>query len=148
MEKLRRISSTSESPAPVLIRLILAFVFLAAGTQKFLFPEEYGVGRFQEMGMPNPELISLIVGTFELGSGVLILFGLVTRIAAIPLIVIMVVAISTTKVPVLFEEGFWEAVHAVRLDYAMLLGAVFLMLVGAGAWSLDALLSRRLRGGP
>jgi uncharacterized membrane protein YphA (DoxX/SURF4 family) len=98
------------------------------------------------MGMQYPELISLIVGTFELGCGLLILLGLLTRVDAIPLIVIMVVAITTTKVPVLLEDGFWEAVHAVRLDYAMLLGSIFLLVVGAGAWSLDAILSRKYRG--
>jgi uncharacterized membrane protein YphA (DoxX/SURF4 family) len=50
----------------------------------------------------------------------------------------MIVAISTTKIPMLFKSGFWAMAHEARTDWAMLLGSIFLLVVGAGPWSLDA----------
>lgn len=82
------------------------------------------------------------VGSFAIGCGTLLLLGLFTRIAAIPLIVVMVVAIWTTKIPLLLHEGFWKMTHEARPDYAILLGSLFLLIVGAGHWSIDARMSR------
>jgi hypothetical protein len=64
-------------------------------------------------------------------------------LAVIPLIVIMLVAISTTKIPILADKGFWSMAHESRTDYAMLLGSLFLLAAGAGRWSVDALIGRR-----
>ena len=50
----------------------------------------------------------------------------------------MLVAIASTKLPILAKSGFWAMVHEARTDWAMLLGATFLLLVGAGPLSLDA----------
>jgi putative oxidoreductase len=58
-------------------------------------------------------------------------------------VVIMVVAILSTKIPILLESGFWKMAHAARTDFAMTLGSLFLLIVGAGAWSGDAWLARR-----
>jgi uncharacterized membrane protein YphA (DoxX/SURF4 family) len=85
------------------------------------------------------------VGVFEITCGSLVLLGLTTRLAAIPLIVIMLVAIATTKVPILINEGFWKMAHEARTDWSMLLGSIYLLLVGAGAWSLDALIAGLVR---
>jgi putative oxidoreductase len=64
-------------------------------------------------------------------------------LAAVPLITIMLVAISTTKVPILQEQGFWKMAHEARTDWSMLLGSIFLLITGAGPLSGDALLARR-----
>jgi uncharacterized membrane protein YphA (DoxX/SURF4 family) len=66
-----------------------------------------------------------------------VLIGLFTRLAAFPLIIIMLVAIITTKATVLANEGFWEMLHGSRTDWAMLLGSIFLLIKGGGKWSLD-----------
>ena len=133
----------SEAPAAViLIRLVVGGVFLSEGIQKFLFSDALGVGRFAKIGIPAPEVMAPFVGVFEVGCGLLLLLGLLTRPAAIPLIVVMLVAISTTKVPILLKGGFWSMAHEARTDFAMLLGSVFLLLVGAGPWSLDARIAR------
>jgi uncharacterized membrane protein YphA (DoxX/SURF4 family) len=71
----------------------------------------------------------------------LILIGLFTRLGSIPLIVIMLVAIATTKADVLAEKGVWEMLHGSRTDWAMLLGSFFLLLKGGGFWSLDLRIS-------
>jgi uncharacterized membrane protein YphA (DoxX/SURF4 family) len=112
-------------------------VFLSEGIQKFLFPDAVGVGRFVKIGIPVPEFSAPFVGVVEIVCGVLILLGLFARRAAIPLIINMLVAISTTKIPILIERGFWAMAHEARTDWSMLLGSVFLLLAGAGRWSLD-----------
>jgi putative oxidoreductase len=141
----RRILTTDAPAAVILIRLIVGGVLLSEGVQKFLFPEALGVDRFTKIGIPAPEVMAPFVGVFEIGCGALILLGLLTRLAAIPMIIDMLVAISTTKVPILLKSGFWSMAHEARTDYAMLLGLIFLLVVGAGAWSFDARLDRENR---
>lgn len=106
-----------------------------------------GVGRFIKIGLPEPEFLAYFVAVFEVTCGTLIVLGLLTRFAVIPTITIMLVAISTTKIPMLAEQGFWEMAHAARTDWSMLLGSVFLLFVGAGRCSIDALFSRSNESG-
>jgi putative oxidoreductase len=140
---LRRIVGTQAPAAVLLIRVMVGAVFVSEGVQKFLFPDELGVGRFTKIGLPSPETLAPFVGTVEIACGTLVLLGLATRIAAIPLLAVMTVALATTKWPILVERGFWAAAHEARTDWAMLLGALYLLIVGAGSWSLDARLARR-----
>jgi putative oxidoreductase len=139
---LKRLISTSAPAAVLLIRLMVGAVFVSEGIQKFLFPADLGAGRFAKIGFPSPELIAPFVGSFEIACGILLLLGLLTRLAAVPLIVVMLTAIATTKIPILMNDGFWKMAHEARTDWSMLLGLIFIFIVGAGRWSLDALLSR------
>ena len=141
---LQRLLAADSPPAVILIRFIVGAVFLSEGIQKFLFPDELGVGRFMKIGIPAPAVMAPFVGVCEIVFGALILMGLLTRIATIPLIIDMLVAISTTKVPLLLKSGFWAMAHEARVDYSMLLGLIFLLLVGAGSWSIDARLASRM----
>jgi uncharacterized membrane protein YphA (DoxX/SURF4 family) len=134
----RKLLSTHAPAAVILIRLIVGAVFLSEGIQKFLFPVNQGVGRFAKIGIPAPEALAPFVGVCEIICGGLFLLGLLTRFAAVTMIINMLVAISTTKVPILLKDGFWKMAHEARTDWAMLLGAIFLLIVGAGAWSVDA----------
>ena len=128
----------SHAPASVLlIRVLVGTVFLSEGIQKFLFAGERGVGRFVKIGLPAPEILAPAVGSFEIACGMLLLVGLFTRLAAIPLVIIMLTALATTKIPILIDSGFWQMAHAARTDWSMLLGSVFLLIVGSGPWSLD-----------
>ena len=139
-----RIAETRAPAATLLTRLAVGGIFLSEGVQKFLFPAELGVGRFTQIGIPAPAVLAPFVGVIEIGCGLLVLLGFATRLAAAPLIVDMLVAIATTKLPILIKSGLWKMLHEARTDYAMLLGAIFLLVVGAGPWSLDARgLSRR-----
>ncbi len=138
MTFLQRLLSTNAPAAVILIRLIVGGVFLSEGIQKFLMPEAQGVGRFIKIGIPNPEVMAPFVGVCEVVCGVLLLLGLLTRFAALTMIINMLVAIWTTKIPILLQSGFWSMAHEARTDYAMLLGSIFLLLVGAGSWSVDA----------
>jgi uncharacterized membrane protein YphA (DoxX/SURF4 family) len=113
-------------------------VFLSEGIQKFLFPTALGAGRFATIGIPAPQIMAPFVGVVEIVCGLLLILGLVTRLAALPLFIDILVAIATTKVPMLLKSGFWAAAHEARTDYCMLLGLIFLLTVGGGPWSLDA----------
>lgn len=126
----------------ILIRLMVGLVFLSEGIQKFLFPAIRGAGRFETIGLPAPEFFGSFVGGVEIVCGLLVLAGLLTRLASIPLMGIMLVALSTTKLEIFRNEGFWEMMHASRTDWSMLLGSIFLLLRGGGAWSVDRMMSR------
>ena len=140
----------------LLIRLMVGAVFLSEGLQKFLFPDVRGVGRFERMGFPEPELLGYTVGSFEVVCGTLVLVGLGTRLAALPLVGIMLTALVTTKLPILLGRdlgpfqvrdldayGFWAMAHEMRTDWAMLLGTLVLVMAGSGPLALDRRLRRR-----
>jgi len=133
--------------AIILIRVMVGLVFISEGIQKFLFPDALGVGRFIKIGIPAPEILAPFVGVVEIVFGALILVGLFTRLAALPLIIDMLVAIGTTKIPMLMKSGIWAMAHEARTDFSMLLGCLFLLLVGAGSRSLDSLRQEDLKGG-
>jgi putative oxidoreductase len=137
-----KLLATRAPAAVVLVRLSVGAVFLSEGIQKFLFPGDLGVGRFMKIGLPYPEFLAPFVGTFEIVCGFLVLLGLLTRLAAVPLIMVMIVAISSTKIPMLMSKGLWAMAHESRADWSMILGSIYLLIVGAGAWSMDAVLSR------
>jgi putative oxidoreductase len=133
----RKLLETNDRATTVLVRLMVGAVFLSEGIQKFLFADVRGAGRFAKIGLPEPEFLGGFVGFFEILCGTLIILGLFTRLAAIPTLVIMLVAIATTKSEVLATKGFWEMMHGSRTDWAMLLGSIFLIISGGGRWSLD-----------
>ena len=158
MSTLLNLMETRAPRAVILIRLVVGGVFLAEGIQKFLFPAEVGAGRFAKIGIPNADVMAPFVGIVEIVCGLLILIGLLTRLATIPLIINMLVALLSTKIPILLGKGFWGfslrsvsyygfwgMIHEARTDLAMLLGSVFLLIVGAGYWSLDARLTQNPR---
>ena len=138
----RKIIESNAPRSVILIRLIVGAVFLSEGIQKFLYSAELGAGRFVKIGIPFPQIMGPFVGVTEIVCGALILLGLLTRLAAIPLIINMLVAISSTKIPILLKNGFWSMAHESRTDFAMLLGSIFLLIMGGGLWSLDAKLSK------
>ena len=134
-------SRTERTPAPaatLLIRLLVGWVFLSEGIQKFVFPQSLGVGRFARIGIPAAQFFAPLVGVVEIVCGALLIMGLLTRLASIPLLIDISVAIATTKIPMLPKAGFWATMHEARTDYCMLLGLIFLLIVGPGPLSIDA----------
>lgn len=140
----------------MLIRIAVGVVFFSEGLQKFLYPDALGAGRFAKIGIPMPTVMGPFVGSVETVCGLLVLLGLFVRLAAIPLIADMLVAIASTKVPILIGHGYlgftapsvpkagvWSMLHEGRTDLAMLCGSAFLLAAGAGAWSLDEWIAMR-----
>ena len=133
---------TKAPAAVILIRFLTGAVFFFEGIKKFLFAADWGAGRFTKIGIPAPEVLAPFVGAVEILCGFLVLWGLLTRFAAVPLIIVISVAIATTKIPILLSSGFWPMEDHARTDYSMLMGLLFLLVVGGGRWSLDVLLSK------
>ena len=140
--KIKNVFATNNFSSIILIRLLVGSVFLSEGIQKFLYPDALGIGRFIKIGIPSPEFFAPFVGIVEIVFGFLIIIGLLTRIAAIPLIINISVAIISTKIPILINEGFWKMAHEARTDFSMFLGLIFLLIVGAGKISIDAIISK------
>jgi putative oxidoreductase len=147
---LAQLATTRASGAVVLIRFYVGMIFVGEGVLKFLRPEALGSGRFEKAGIPAGAVFANLDGVFEIICGVLILAGLLVRLATLPMIVDMVGALAITKLPLLWgsaplypkEGGFWDFFHEGRLEIAMLCGSIFLLIVGAGGLSLDARMSR------
>jgi putative oxidoreductase len=143
---LTELTATRASSAVVPIRLYVGLIFAGEGMLKFLRPDALGPGRFIKSGIPGGTFLAYLDGVVEIGCGMLILAGLLTRLATLPMIVDMLGALSITKVPLLWghaplypkEGGFWDFFHEGRLEVAMLCGSVFLLIVGAGTYSFDA----------
>jgi uncharacterized membrane protein YphA (DoxX/SURF4 family) len=140
---LREIASSDQSRTTILIRLVVGAVFLSEGIQKFLFEELRGSGRFENIGLPSPDILGPMVGGFEIVCGLMILLGFYTRLAVLPTITIMLVAFYTTKSQILAEEGFWEMLHKSRTDWSMLLCSIFLLVKGSGGFSMDRKLAKK-----
>src|SRR5690606_27893149 len=152
---------TTASPWIVLVRLAVGLIFLPEGIQKLVFADILGTGRFAGIGIPWADVTGPFVGLVEIVCGALILIGLFTRLAAVPLVITMIVAIVTTKIPIwlghdwlifhvrdLSRYGFWSFMHETRTDWAMLTCALYLLAVGGGRGSLDDVLNRRSRRDP
>lgn len=127
----------SHAWAALLLRILVGWVFLTEGIQKFLFPAALGVGRFTKIGIPWPHVTAPFVGVVEIACGMLLMIGLVTRFAAIPLLIDISVAIATTKIPMLLHQGFWPAMHEGRTDFCMALGLIAILCIGPGRLSCD-----------
>ena len=143
-------TSGSAPRATILIRIMVGAVFLAEGIQKFLYPADVGAGRFARIGIPEADLLATLVGGVEIACGTLVLLGLFTRAAVLPLLGVMAVALVSTKLPILLGQdlgpfqvrqlpyyGFWGFAHESRTDFSMVMGSLFLFLVGPGPLSLD-----------
>ena len=157
---LDRFLNTRDDPSVLLIRLLVGVVvFFPEGLQKLLFPAILGAGRFASIGIPWPQVMGPFVGVVETICGALVILGLLTRLAVIPLIIVMIVAIVSTKIPILLGHrflifnlphlnryGFWSMLHEARADFCMLLGCLYLLIVGSGGCSLDVRLRRRRVG--
>lgn len=146
MDKIRSFFSfileTSYDNRSIFIRLAVGLIFLSEGIQKYLFLSLLGPGRFLQLGFSHPAFWSYLTGTFEIVCGLMVVTGLFTRLASIPLFIIMLTAFVTTKWPILIDSGFWVFLHENRTDFAMMILLVYLIIFGSGKWSFDAQMNK------
>jgi uncharacterized membrane protein YphA (DoxX/SURF4 family) len=148
---------TTDGGAIVLIRLLVGGVFLVEGILKYLQPQELAAGRFAAIGIPWPQVMGPLVCAVEIIAGAMVIVGVFTRLACVPLLIDISVAIASTKIPIWLGRGYWHfmlppmkhygmlaMLHEARTDLSMLLGLIFLLIVGPGSWSADALFASPL----
>ena len=136
----------------IILRIMAGGVFFWEGILKFAYPNQ-GVGRFTKLGFPMPETMAHFIAVGEIIGGLLLIFGLLTRIVAFYFIIQMIVAVLTTKIslylgtsplpmpPAPPKVGIWAVLHEIRSDYAQILTCLFLLIEGAGRRSLDFMIS-------
>jgi uncharacterized membrane protein YphA (DoxX/SURF4 family) len=134
---------SSDDSAALFMRIVVGLVFLTEGIQKFLFPELFGPGRFIKIGFSHAEFWAYVTACFEITCGVLVLLGLLTKVASIPLLIIMITAFVTTKWPMLMNKGFWTFAHEYRTDFAMTVLSIYLIIHGGGKYSFDAVFRKK-----
>lgn len=138
--------------AILILRLMAGSVFFWEGILKFVYVNQ-GAGRFTKLGFPFPETTAHVIAVGEILGGLLILFGLFTRIVALYFIAQMIVAVLSTKIglylgtsplpmpPAPPKTGIWAVLHEIRSDYAQILTCLFLLIEGAGRRSVDFVIS-------
>jgi putative oxidoreductase len=125
---------------PLIARLTVGWVFVESGWGKLHHIDKV-TGFFTDLGLPAPAFQAHLVSTTEFTGGLLLLAGLFTRIASVPLTIIMFVAIATAKKAEL--HGFSDLIGFSEYLYMVLL--VWLIVSGPGLLALDALIARKLK---
>jgi len=126
--------------ALAVLRVVLGITFILHGGQKlFVFGFAGVSGAFAQMGIPAPGVLGPFVAFVEFFGGIAILLGLLTRLAALGIAATMVVAILTVHL----KNGFF-APTGVEFPLSLLGSAIALIITGAGDFSLDAVIGKRL----
>ena len=128
---------------PTVARLTLGWIFLQSGWGK-LHNIQKVTDFFASLGIPAPQIQAPFAAFMEFACGALLLAGLLTRLASLPLIIIMIVAIVTAKKGDIHELSDLFAMSE-YLNIALL---VWLGAYGAGPLSLDRLFAKRLDTAP
>jgi putative oxidoreductase len=150
---IRRLIATDNDSATAILRLVLGVIFFAHGAQKMLgWFGGYGftgtMGFFTGV-LHIPAVFAFLAIAAEFFGGLGLLFGLFTRVASLGVFCNMIVAIAMVH----GRFGFWMnwtgAQKGEGYEYHLLLlaASAFLMIRGAGAASLDRLLSSRANSG-
>jgi putative oxidoreductase len=121
----------------IVIRLIVSLIFISEGVQKYLFLQVLGPGLFQEIGFAHAYFWAYFTGAFEILCGILVLFGLLTRLASVPLVIVLITAFIKVKLPVLMFKGLFAFLHEYNTDFALILLLSLLIIYGGGRWSVD-----------
>jgi len=132
-----KILDTGNDNKLIFIRLIVGFIFISEGLQKYLFLQVYGPGFFQEIGFSHAFFWAYFTGAFEIFCGILVLCGLLTRLASIPLLIIMITAFISTKLPLIANKGFWTFLHESNTEFSLTLLIISLIIYGGGNLSVD-----------
>jgi len=133
-----KILDTGNDSKIIFARIITGLIFISEGIQKYMIVTMLGPAYFEEIGFGRPMFWSYFTGTFEILCGILILIGFLTRLASIPLFIIMVTAFFKTKLPLLLSDGFMTFAHEYRIDFALTLLLIMMFIYGAGKWSADS----------
>jgi putative oxidoreductase len=139
--------------APVVLRLVVGGGFMQHGFAKLLRGPEMFADILAAIGVPAPELMSWLTVAVEILGGFAIVTGAFVMLASIPMIVVLLVATFTVHLPYGFSSIKLMSVQngvahfgqpGYECDLLYLAGIVALMLMGAGPWSVDGAISKRM----
>jgi putative oxidoreductase len=133
----KQILSTEDDNKIIIVRLIVGLIFMSEGIQKYMIVTMMGPAFFKEIGFDYPMFWAYFTGAFEISCALLILFGFLTRMASIPLIIIMITALITTKLPLLAIKGFLTFAHEYTTEFSLTMLLILLLIFGGGRWSVD-----------
>ncbi len=136
------VSSSLQWLPPLVARLTIGWIFLQSGWGKLTNLPKV-VAYFTSLGIPAPQFQAPLAATAEFACGALILIGLFTRVASLPLVATMLVAILTAKKEDIHELSDLFA----TAEYLYIALLLWLGAYGAGPISLDAVFARRLEKG-
>jgi putative oxidoreductase len=125
---------------PLVARITIASVFIESGWGKLHHIDKV-IGFFTDLGLPAPAFQAHLVATTEFAGGILILAGLFTRFASVPLMIIMFVALRTAGRADI--HSFSDLTGKTEYLYLVLL--LWLAVQGAGLLSLDALIAPKIK---
>jgi putative oxidoreductase len=125
---------------PLVARITVGWVFVESGWGKLHHLDKV-TGFFTDLGLPAPGFQAHLVATTEFVGGLMLLVGLLTRLASAPLMIIMFVAIATAKKDDL--HGFSDLIGFSEYLYMVLL--FWLAIVGPGLIALDTFIARKLK---
>jgi len=129
--------NTTDDTKLTIARIIVGMIFISEGIQKLLIVSYMGPTMFKDAGFENTMFWVYFTGAFEISSGILILLGFLTRLASIPLLIVMITALITTKLPLLINNDFWTFAHEYNVEFALTLLLIVLFIWGGGKWSVD-----------
>ena len=132
-----QILNTGDDNKIIFIRIIVGLIFISEGLLKYKLVQWLGPGRFTEIGFSHGFFWAYFTGAVEIFCGLMILSGLLTRLASVPLLIIMIAAFITTKLPLLETKGFWTFLHEYSLDFSLTVLLILLVIHGGGKWSAD-----------
>ena len=138
-----KILHTENDNKIIFARLIAGVVFISEGIQKFMIVSMLGPEYFKEIGFGHPEFWANFTGAFEISCGILICIGFLTRLASIPLLTILAGAFFKANLPILLDRGFITFAHEFRIDFALILLLIMLVIHGGGKWSVDLKISQK-----
>src|SRR5258706_13105335 len=110
------------SSAILAIRFMVGAVFFLEGIKKFIFPDQWGAGRFVTIGIPAPHVMGPFVGAVVIICGLLVLLGLRTSLAAIPLMAVILYAVAPHKNYLPRNGCLWRIEDVGRTHYCILYG--------------------------
>ncbi|HBC79959.1 MAG TPA: DoxX family protein [Bacteroidales bacterium] len=134
---------TGNDSKMIFARIITGLIFISEGIQKFMIVSMLGPAYFKELGFGHPEFWSKFTGSFEITFGLLICIGFLTRVASIPLLIILTAAFFKANLPVLLDRGFITFAHEFRVDFALVMLLIMMVIHGGGKWSVDLKISEK-----
>lgn len=127
---------------PLALRLLAGIVMTAHGAQKLfeVGPAKFGSTLLADLGVPAPVFFGYVVTFVELIGGILLIIGLLSRLASLVLAFDLIVAIVLVKLEIGLIAAMGSPMPGAELDLSLIAAFLGVLFVGPGRFSVDYLL--------